>query len=433
MAIHDFAPLHTDRSVSTPGATLGRVGILAYGIGSYLVGVAALVAVILVSLGAYPFTGGPVHLADPVVAALFNVGLIALFGVQHSVMARSAFKRRWTRILHPSMERSTFVLATGVVLLPLVALWQPLPTLVWSASSPVAREAVTGIGLLGWSYLFLATFAIDHFELFGLQQSWRGFRGLLPVAVPFRERWMYRFDRHPIMTGLLVGLWAVPEMTLGHLLFAAGFSAYVVLGVQFEERALRRRLGAVYESYRRRVPALVPTFPSRASNGGDGPPAPATTAGRALGSGAFTATVPVAAPPERTWALLADVVRWPDWLSTMRVVEPLDAEALALGARYRITQPRLKPAIWTVVRLDPRRSFAWETRSPGVRALADHALTPLPDGSTSVTLEIRLSGPLAPLARLLAGSLTREYLAREAALLKQGVEAQAAAGGENLG
>lgn len=433
MAIHDFTSLHTDRSVSTSGASFRRAGILAYGIGSYLTGVAALVALILVSLGALPLTGGPVHLADPVVAALFNLGLLALFGVQHSVMARAAFKRRWTRILHPSMERSTFVLATGVVLLPLVALWQPLPTIVWSASSPVAREVVTGIGLLGWSYLLLATFAIDHFELFGLQQSWRGFRGRLPVPVPFRERWMYRFDRHPIMSGLLVGLWAVPEMTLGHLLFAAGFSAYVVVGVQFEERALRRQLGAVYESYRRRVPALVPTFRSRVASGRDGAPAPGRTAGRALGSEAFAATLSVVAPPARVWALLADVVRWPDWLSTMRAVEPLDAEALALGARYRITQPRLKPAIWTVVRLDPRRSFAWETRSPGVRALADHSLTPLPDGSTSVTLEVRLSGPLAPLARLLAGSLTREYLAREAALLKQRVEAQAAAGGENPG
>ncbi len=175
------------------------------------------------------------------------------------------------------MERSTFLLATGAVLLPLVALWQPLPVVLWSLSSPVAREVLTGIGLLGWAYLFLATFAIDHFELFGLQQSWRGFRGQPPVPVPFRERWMYRFDRHPIMTGLLVGLWAAPEMTLGHLLFAAGLSAYVVIGVQFEERALRRQLGEVYESYRRRVPALVPIFSSLDSNDQGVAPARAET------------------------------------------------------------------------------------------------------------------------------------------------------------
>jgi len=267
MNVHDFASTQTDRSVSTAGSALRRAGILVYGIGSYLVGVAALVAVILVSLGAYAFTGGPIHLANPLVAGLFNAGLLVLFGVQHSVMARAAFKERWTRIIHPAMERSTFVLATGIVLLPLVALWQPLPAMVWSWSPPIARETLTCIGLLGWVYLFLATFAIDHFELFGLQQSWRGCHGQRPVPVPFRERWMYRIDRHPIMTGLLVGLWATPEMTLGHLLFATGLSAYVVIGVQFEERALRRQLGEVYESYRRRVPALVPTLPSVRSKG----------------------------------------------------------------------------------------------------------------------------------------------------------------------
>lgn len=428
MTVHDLAPTETDRSVSSFGVTLRRAGILAYGLGSYLVGVAALVALILVSLGAFAFTGGPVRIANPVLAGLFDAGLLVLFGVQHSVMARAAFKERWTRILHPSMERSTFVLATGLVLLPLVALWQPLPAIVWSSSSPWARHLATGIGLAGWTYLFLATFAIDHFELFGLQQSWRGFRGRLPVPVPFRERWMYRVDRHPIMTGLLVGLWATPEMTLGHLLFTAGLSAYAVLGVQFEERALRRQLGEVYETYRRRVRALVPIFASPPSNGRSGAPALTEADGRVRGGRAFTATRRIAAPPRRVWAPLADVVRWPDWLPTMSSVEPLGPGALAVGARYRITQPRLRPATWRVVRLEPLRSFAWESRSPGVRTLADHSLTPLPDGSTSVTLEVRFTGPLAPLARVLAGSLTREYLAREAALLAQRVEAQPADG-----
>ena len=262
MAGHSLASSKTDRSVST-----SRVGILVYGIGSYVLGFAALLAVILVSLGVYAFTGGPVHIANPTVAVLFNVGLLVLFGVQHSVMARPAFKERWTRIIAPSMERSTFVLATGAVLLPLVALWQPLPAVVWSVRSPFARETLTGVALLGWAYLFLATFAIDHFELFGLQQTWRGFRDRPPVPVPFRERWMYRFDRHPIMTGVLVGLWAAPDMTLGRLLFAAGLSAYVVVGVHFEERALRRQWGEAYERYRRRVPSLVPTVQPMASKG----------------------------------------------------------------------------------------------------------------------------------------------------------------------
>jgi protein-S-isoprenylcysteine O-methyltransferase Ste14/uncharacterized protein YndB with AHSA1/START domain len=419
---------YTDRSVSNSATLLSRVGILAYGIGSYAVGFAALVAVILVTLGVFAFTGGPVQIANPVLAGLFNTALLVLFGVQHSVMARAAFKERWTRIIHPSMERSTFVLATGLVLLPLVALWQPLPALMWSLRSPVAREILIGIALLGWAYLFLATFAIDHFELFGLQQSWRGFRGQPPVPVPFRERWMYRFDRHPIMTGVLVGLWATPDMTLGGLLFSAGLSAYVVIGVQFEERALRRQWGEAYESYRRRVPALVPTLPSLRSNRRGGASALTETERRAGRRGAFTATIHIAAPAQRVWALLADVLSWPNWLPTMTSVEPLGPAALTLGARFRITQPKLSPATWTVVQLDPLRSFAWETRSPGVRALAHHFLTPLPDGSTSVTLQVRLSGPLSPLAQVFAGSITTEYLAREATLLKQRVEAPPADG-----
>lgn len=248
---------HTDRSVLMDGA-LRRAAILAYGAGSYALGVAALGGVILTMLGVLDFTGGPVHIESPVLAALFNLGLLVAFAVQHSVMARARFKERWVRIIHPSMERSTYVLATGLVLLPLLALWQPMPTVLWSVGWPLARRAVTVIALLGWAYLFLATFAINHFELFGLEQVWRHFRGKAPAPLPFRERWMYRFDRHPIMTGLLVGLWATPELTTGHLLFAAGLSLYVAIGVHFEERALRRQWGEAYEAYRRRVPTIVP-------------------------------------------------------------------------------------------------------------------------------------------------------------------------------
>jgi ribosome-associated toxin RatA of RatAB toxin-antitoxin module len=138
----------------------------------------------------------------------------------------------------------------------------------------------------------------------------------------------------------------------------------------------------------------------------------------------LTATTIVAVPRERAWALLADVLRWPDWLPTITSVEPLGPDALTVGARYRITQPRLRPAIWTVVQLEPLRSFSWESRSPGVRTLANHWLSPLPDGSTSVTLQVEFSGPLSILARVVAGSLTRDYLAREAASLKQRVETQ---------
>jgi len=248
--------VNTDRSVSR--RALSRPGIMAYGVGAYAVGVTALVGLILYSLGVLNLTGGPVHVERPALAVLFDLGLLAAFATQHSVMARSWFKERWTRVIHPSMERSTYVLATGAALLPLLALWQPLPGVLWSVSAPVAQRAVTSLAVLGWAYLFAASFAIDHLELFGLQQAWRGSRGKAPVPVPFRVRWMYRFDRHPIMTGLLLGLWATPEMTLGRVLLAAGLSCYVVVGVHFEERSLRRQWGEAYEAYRRRVPTIVP-------------------------------------------------------------------------------------------------------------------------------------------------------------------------------
>lgn len=253
-----LASVHTDQSVCRPLSLLSRIGLLTYGIGSYLAGVAALIGLIFVMLGLLPFTGGPVHLKNPALAGLFNLGLVLAFGLQHSLMARAGFKERWVRIIHPAMERSTYLLATGAVLLPALWLWQPMPAMVWSVEAPLARGLLTGAALLGWVYLFLASFAIDHFELFGLQQVWRAFRGKAPASVPFRERWMYRFDRHPIMTGVLLGIWATPVMTLGHLLFAAACTVYLCIGVHFEERALRRHWGAAYEDYRRRVGTIVP-------------------------------------------------------------------------------------------------------------------------------------------------------------------------------
>jgi protein-S-isoprenylcysteine O-methyltransferase Ste14 len=248
----------TARPSSSTISILSRTGVLAYGIGSYAVGVAALVSLIVVMLGLRPFTGGPVHIGSSALAVVFNVGLLVAFGLQHSLMARPSFKERWARVVHPSMERSTYMLATGLVLLPVLLMWQPLPQALWSVNSSIGRGALNGIAVLGWAYLFTASFAINHFELFGLQQVWRGFRGKAPVPVPFRARWMYRFDRHPIMTGLLIGLWVTPDMTVGRLLFASASSIYVALGVHFEERSLRRNLGDVYEAYRRRVGTIVP-------------------------------------------------------------------------------------------------------------------------------------------------------------------------------
>ncbi|MEP6740173.1 MAG: hypothetical protein ABJA61_07325, partial [Caldimonas sp.] len=199
---------------------------------------------------------------------------------QHSVMARPSFKARWTRIIPPAAERSTYVLATGLALAALLVLWQPMPAIVWSVDAPILRWLLFGAALAGWAYLNAASFAINHLELFGLQQVYQVLRGHPLTSAPFQERWMYCFDRHPIMTGILIGIWVTPTMTLDHLLFAAGCTVYVWIGVHFEERSLRRQWGLLYEEYRGRVGTIVPTFWNRCWSPAPGAAPTATRTGQ---------------------------------------------------------------------------------------------------------------------------------------------------------
>ncbi|MEO7033503.1 MAG: isoprenylcysteine carboxylmethyltransferase family protein [Polyangiaceae bacterium] len=238
------------------------MAVFAYGVAAYAVGVGAFVTVILIMLGVVPFTGGPLGRSSLGPALGLDLLLLTLFALQHSVMARPSFKERRTRVIPLAVERSTYLLATGLALLPLLLLWQPMPALVWSVQGPVLRWALLGLAVAGWSYLLLASFAINHFELFGLQQAYQALRARPLRPSPFQVRWMYRFDRHPIMTGILIGIWVTPNMTVDHLLFAAGTSIYVCIGVFFEERSLRRQLGRPYEEYCERVRSIVPTFKS---------------------------------------------------------------------------------------------------------------------------------------------------------------------------
>ncbi|MEO6017247.1 MAG: hypothetical protein ABIP46_08325 [Polaromonas sp.] len=237
-----------------------RVAVFIYGVAAYAIGVVALLALILIMLGVFHFTGGPLGRLGLGAGLALDVGLLVAFALQHSVMARPNFKAHWTRIIPASAERATYVLATGLVLIPLLMLWQPMPTMVWSVDAPVFRWFLFGVAVIGWAYLFAASFAINHFELFGLQQVYQVLCGRPVSQAPFRERWMYRFDRHPIMTGILIGMWVTPTMTLDHLLFAAGFTVYVWIGVYFEERSLLRQWGHLYSEYRERTGTIVPTF-----------------------------------------------------------------------------------------------------------------------------------------------------------------------------
>jgi len=237
-----------------------RLAVFGYGVLAYFIGVAAFLALIATMLGLMPFTGGPIGPLDIQPALALDVLLLVLFGLQHSLMARASFKERWTRLIPAAAERSTYLLATGLVTVPLLWLWSPMPATLWSIDAPLPRMCVTGLALLGWAYLMVATFAINHFELFGLRQVYQALRGRPITPAAFRERWMYRFDRHPIMTGVLIGVWVTPTMTMDHLLFATGMTVYVWIGVYFEERSLQRELGPAYDDYRSRVGSLVPSF-----------------------------------------------------------------------------------------------------------------------------------------------------------------------------
>lgn len=198
---------------------------------------------------------GPV--ASPGMAAAIDLGLIALFALQHSVMARPAFKARWTRIVPKPAERSVYVLAASLALIVLFAGWRPIPAVIWSLDGPAAW-ALWGLFGLGWALVLLSTFLINHFELFGLQQAWFNLRGRTAAAPEFRQPLFYRLVRHPLYTGFFIAFWASPQMTAGHLLLAAGMSVYMLAAIQLEERDLIDVFGDQYRLYRERVGMLVP-------------------------------------------------------------------------------------------------------------------------------------------------------------------------------
>ena len=191
-------------------------------------------------------------------SVVVNALLIALFALQHSVMARQGFKRWWTRIVPHSVERSTYVLFASFALLILYWQWQPIPALVWTVPNPTAAAVLDGIFWLGWVVLVASTFLLSHFELFGLAQVFaRLFGKQLPDA-KFRAPLLYRHVRHPIYLGVLLAVWATPAMSVGHLLFAVMNTGYILIGIQLEERDLIRQFGDQYRRYRQRAAMLVP-------------------------------------------------------------------------------------------------------------------------------------------------------------------------------
>lgn len=236
-----------------------RVMFFGYGLVSYLIFLGTF-------LYSAAFVGGfwvPTQLDGPLqttlpVALAVNCGLLTVFAVQHSVMARRWFKEWWTQFVPWTIERSTYVLCASLALILLVTQWRPMGGQVWLVENEMARMALWIMFAGGWGTVLVVTFLINHFDLFGLRQVWLPLIGKPYTNVEFRTPLPYRYVRHPLYLGFIIGFWATPNMTLAHLVFALMTTVYIVIAIQFEEKDLLHEHGASYAAYRRRVGMLIP-------------------------------------------------------------------------------------------------------------------------------------------------------------------------------
>ena len=259
-------PSVTTTVPGAPTARRARAGALAclcYAVAGYLL----MLAVLGYAIGFFAGAGVPKGIDDGVrspwpLAVAIDAGLLLLFAVQHTVMARPWFKRRWTRLVPVPAERATFVVAASLALALMFWLWRPVRGTVWHLSG--AAGAVLGaVYLAGWAVALSATFMVSHADLFGLRQAYLHWRGIAYRPPAFTERGLFRWIRHPLMAGFVIVFWVAPVMTLGHVLLAALATGYILAGIRFEERDLRRELGEAYRGYAARVPALIPRQLSR--------------------------------------------------------------------------------------------------------------------------------------------------------------------------
>ena len=244
---------------------LSRITAFVYGVFCYVVFLATfLYAIGFLGNSVVPKSIDSERQAALPVALAIDLGLLTLFALQHSIMARQWFKAAWTHIVPSSVERSTYVLFSSVALMVLFWKWQPIGGVVWNIQN-AGRFVVLAMYAMGWFIVLLATFLINHFDLFGLRQVWLHLRGQAYAPLKFRTPALYRVVRHPLYVGWLLVFWSAPRMTVAHFIFAIATTAYILIAIQFEERDLVRIHGE-YEAYRRRVPMLFPFGKSQPAN-----------------------------------------------------------------------------------------------------------------------------------------------------------------------
>ena len=238
-----------------------RILAFGYALVAYLIFFATFLWLIafLADVAVFPTTvDDAVNRASLSQALVIDLALIAMFGIQHSVMARPGFKARWAKVVHPSVERSTYVLAAAIMLGVLLQFWHTIDGTMWDIRQSAVAPVIWAIFGIGWAVLLLSTFLINHFDLFGLSQAW--FHGVTRDDAPpnLREPLFYKYVRHPLYLGFVIAFWATPYMTNSHLLFAGGMTVYILVGIAHEERDLLRYFGSAYDDYRKRVGMLLP-------------------------------------------------------------------------------------------------------------------------------------------------------------------------------